>query len=95
MTNAKLFLFIHSVNTSLPSCHIFILLHGKSVIDAGEVRSTVTKSDVSLYRFDQDMLGVQEELRHERTNKDKIQREKDQILSEKYSFEQEVSVSTL
>lgn len=41
------------------------------------------------------MLGVQEELRHERTNKDKIQREKDQILSEKYSFEQEVSVSTI
>ncbi|KAK4326608.1 hypothetical protein Pmani_002860 [Petrolisthes manimaculis] len=42
-------------------------------------------------KFDQDMLVVQEELRHEKTNKDKIQREKDQILSEKYSYEQEVS----
>lgn len=39
-------------------------------------------------------MAVQEELRHERANKDKIQREKDQTLSEKYSYEQEVAVST-
>ncbi|XP_042238806.1 uncharacterized protein LOC121877237 isoform X2 [Homarus americanus] len=46
-------------------------------------------------KFDQDMMGVQEELRHERANKEKIQRERDQILSEKYSFEQEVSTLKL
>lgn len=39
-------------------------------------------------------MAVQEELRHERANKDKIQREKDQTLAEKYSYEQEVAVST-
>lgn len=39
------------------------------------------------------MMAVQEELRGERSNKEKIQRERDQILSQKYSFEQEVSVS--
>lgn len=46
-------------------------------------------------KFDQDMMAAQEELRHERTNKDKVQREKDQILSEKYSFEQEVATLKL
>ncbi|XP_071540833.1 unconventional myosin-XVIIIa-like [Panulirus ornatus] len=46
-------------------------------------------------KFDQDVMAVQEELRHERANKDKIQRERDQILSEKYSFEQEVSTSSV
>ncbi|KAK7082070.1 Myosin tail [Halocaridina rubra] len=46
-------------------------------------------------KFDQEVLSVQEELRHERTNKDKIQRERDQILSEKYSFEQEVTTLKL
>nr|XP_045601371.1 unconventional myosin-XVIIIa-like isoform X13 [Procambarus clarkii] len=46
-------------------------------------------------KFDQDMMGAQEELRHERANKEKIQRERDQILSEKYSFEQEVSTLKL
>lgn len=46
-----------------------------------------------IIRFDQEMMAVQEELRGERSNKEKIQRERDQILSQKYSFEQEVSVS--
>ncbi|XP_066966280.1 unconventional myosin-XVIIIa-like isoform X4 [Macrobrachium rosenbergii] len=46
-------------------------------------------------KFDQEVMSVQEELRHERSNKDKIQRERDQILSEKYSFEQEVTTLKL
>ncbi|XP_064118350.1 unconventional myosin-XVIIIa-like isoform X2 [Macrobrachium nipponense] len=46
-------------------------------------------------KFDQEVMSVQEELRHERGNKDKIQRERDQILSEKYSFEQEVTTLKL
>nr|XP_053639347.1 centrosome-associated protein CEP250-like isoform X8 [Cherax quadricarinatus] len=46
-------------------------------------------------KFDQDMMGAQEELRHERSNKEKIQRERDQILSEKYAFEQEVTTLKL
>ncbi|XP_070001516.1 titin homolog isoform X7 [Penaeus vannamei] len=46
-------------------------------------------------KFDQEMMAVQEELRGERSNKEKIQRERDQILSQKYSFEQEVSTLKL
>ncbi|XP_050714026.1 serine/arginine repetitive matrix protein 2-like isoform X3 [Eriocheir sinensis] len=46
-------------------------------------------------KFDQDMMAAQEELRHERANKDKIQREKDQTLAEKYSYEQEVATLKL
>merc|ERR1711874_731186 len=46
-------------------------------------------------KFDQDVHLIQEELRHERMNKDKIQREKDSILSEKFSFEHEVSTLKL
>merc|ERR1711942_141928 len=46
-------------------------------------------------KFDQDVQAVQEELRQERVNKDRIQREKDATLSEKFSFEQEVSTLKL
>ena len=45
-------------------------------------------------RFDQDIQSVQEDHKNERLSKDKLQREKDQILAEKFSFEQEVSVNS-
>merc|ERR1711915_448689 len=46
-------------------------------------------------KFDQDMQSVHEELRTEKLAKEKTQRERDQILSEKYSFEQEVTALKL
>ena len=59
-------------------------------------QTTVKFSHMIFYvvcRFDQDMQSVHEELRTEKLAKEKTQRERDQILSEKYSFEQEVTVS--
>lgn len=75
-------------------------MSNRCIIRLDNATSTASKTineifllTLPIIRFDQEMMAVQEELRGERSNKEKIQRERDQILSQKYSFEQEVSVS--
>ena len=43
-----------------------------------------------IFRFDSELNKIQEEARTERTMKEKLQRERDELMSEKFSLEKEV-----
>ena len=45
------------------------------------------------FRFDSEIQRAKEELNHERTLKDKINREKEKAVTEKYQLEHDLSVS--
>jgi len=47
------------------------------------------------FRFDTELHSLQEELKKEKAQKEKITREKDMAMSDKFSMEQTLSVSFL
>lgn len=46
-----------------------------------------------IFRFDSEIQRAKDELNHERTLKDKINREKEKSLTEKYQLEHDLAVS--
>ena len=54
-----------------------------------------TNCFVVSFRFDSEIQRAKDELNHERTLKDKINREKEKALTEKYQLEHDLAVSYL
>ena len=55
----------------------------------------VYKLSFGVFRFDSEIQRAKEELNHERTLKDKINREKEKTAADKYKLEHDLAVSAV
>lgn len=86
----------HYFFNSLP-CHKGIVIAGakQPVYNLSGKKNDLVLIILIFFRFDTDSQRFKEELNHERTLKEKISREKDKAVTEKFQLEHELSVCWL